>query len=204
VLSRNVGGLIIASGLALVLAAAVTAARPATGRAVVSEAESGKPPRAVLRTSAPGLQRGSMYSGSVSTFLPDGPGTIMIWETGNSEPRRLSVVRPGERLVIRFRGAATMSGSGGLYRNGCEQRAPRRSFAVTGPRVVWRVPRRFRPGRRFELNVGGEFTMATPEGISVSGSTSWSFGLLVVKNRSRPFVRNRGSLACGEDVFRVG
>jgi hypothetical protein len=148
-----------------------------------------------------------MDSGSVSRVFPDGTAVIMFWETANSEPRRLSVVRPGERIIIRFRGAATMRGSGGVYRNGCEQRAPRRSFAVRGPRVVWRVPRRFKPGSRFELNVGGEFTMATSDGTSVSGQTSWSFGLLVVKNRSRPFVRNRGSLACGEPygaTFRVG
>jgi hypothetical protein len=108
----------------------------------------------------------------------------------NPEPRWLSVVRPGERITLRFRQTLEASGDVFVYKRGCERAQPRWTFAITGPETRWRVPPWSRG--RFELSLGATF--ATVDGRS--GDTSAALGILSSKTRERGLLPNRDRLAC--------
>jgi hypothetical protein len=114
-------------------------------------------------------------------------------------PRRLSVVRPGERVQIRLRDARIILRSPGcgptgrceatvaVSRLGCRKIIAR--FDLKPSRTTWRA--RLEPGA-YELSVFvGNFTTG-----SASGDTSGSLGLLVDRNRPRGIISARGQAIC--------
>jgi hypothetical protein len=109
------------------------------------------------------------------------------------EPRWLSVVRPGERIVIWLRKTTSASGTVFVYARGCEDRPARRTFKITGRRTAWVVPPGF-GAKSFELSLWFEFT--TTDGRY--GDTEAALGILVSNTRERDLVANRNRLDCGE------
>jgi hypothetical protein len=114
-------------------------------------------------------------------------------------PRRLSVVRPGERVQIRLREARILLRSPGcgpagrceaavaVSRLGCRRIVAR--FDLRPGRTTWRA--RLAPGA-YELDVFvGNFTTG-----SAGGDTSGSLGLLVDRNRPREIISARGHTVC--------
>jgi hypothetical protein len=188
--------LFIVLAVASALAAGVLGAKPETAGAYVVAGEiPQRPPVVVLRSKSP-RQRGVW--GTFCVRMPpneDGQFVVLCADAADDpEPRRLSVVRPGERIVIRLRKTESASGEVSVYARGCEnQSAHRRSFAIRGQRTTWVVPRWF-GSKRFELSLWFEFE--TVDGRS--GSTEASLGILVSKTRDRGLVRNGRSLDCGE------
>lgn len=150
-------------------------------------------PPPVFLVSRAGSQRSVQESFCVHISYDDGTGLGLCADTTDLEPRRLSVVRPGERITIRLRGAKTVEGEVAVYPRGCEDRA-RWSFAITGRTTHWTVPRTIRRERRFELDLFAYFTT----GDGRSGDTSNTLGLLVSRTRPRDVIRAGRSLACGE------
>ena len=114
-------------------------------------------------------------------------------------PRRLSVVRPGERVQIRLRDARIVLRSPGcgpdgrceatvaVSRLGCRRIIAR--FDLKPSRTNWRA--RLAPGA-YDLRVFvGNFTTG-----SAAGDTSGSLGLLVDRNRPRKIISARGHAVC--------
>lgn len=150
-----------------------------------------RPPRIVLKSKA-GLQR-AVWGSFCVTVPDDGMAVVLCVETLDSPPRRLSVVRPGEWVTLRFRETTSVTGEVSVQRGLCQGKVVR-SFAIENPRTVWRVPRRFRSGRQFELSLGAEFAMADGR----TGSTEASLGLLVSTTRRRAVIPIRHhESACG-------
>jgi hypothetical protein len=151
------------------------------------------PPVIVLDSKSP-TQRAVL--GSFCVDAPTGEeelGVTLCADAPDPEPRWLSVVRPGERVTIWFRKTLSVSGTVYVYKRGCEDQPPRRTFELTGPRTGWNVPSGFRG--RFELDLfASEF--ATVDGRH--GDTGAALGMLVSKKRDRGLIPNRGRLACGE------
>jgi hypothetical protein len=115
-------------------------------------------------------------------------------------PRRLSVVRPGERVQISLRDARIVLRSPGcgpaghceamvvVSRLGCRKTVAR--FDLKPSRTTWRA--RLAPGA-YELEVFvSEFTTG-----QATGDTTGSLGLLVDRNRPREIIRARGHAVCG-------
>jgi hypothetical protein len=183
--------------VALALAAGAFATKPGTARAHVVAAVAGdipqRPPVVNLRSRSP-WQRGVW--GTFCVFVPDedGGGVSLCADAADDpEPRWLSVVRPGERIAIFLRKAATASGAAFVYPRGCEDRPARRSFEIAGRRTTWVVPPRSGP-KRVELSLWFRFT--TVDGRV--GDTDAALGILVSRTRARGLVPNRNSLDCGE------
>jgi RTX calcium-binding nonapeptide repeat (4 copies) len=150
-------------------------------------------PPPVFLVSRAGSQRSVQESFCVHISYDDGTGLGLCADTTDLEPRRLSVVRPGERITIRLRGATSAEGEVAVYPRGCEDRA-RWSFAITGRTTHWTVPRTIRREQRFELDLFADFTT----GDGRQGDTSNTVGLLVSRARRREIIRAGTSLACGE------
>jgi hypothetical protein len=188
--------LIIVWAVASVLAAGIPATEPRTARASLISGDIPQRPPVVTLVSKSPPQRGVW--GSFCVFMPpdeEGSSVGLCADFADDpEPRRLSVVRPGERVTMLLRKTTSASGRVSVYARGCEDRPARRTFEIKGRRTSWVVPRRSRPGRRFELALGFEFE--TVDGRR--GDTEASLGMLVSKTRDRALVRNRDSLDCGE------
>jgi hypothetical protein len=162
-----------------------------TALAAPAAASAQRPPPFLLESRA-GTQRGVQESYCVS--MPSGTGAVagcalMV----DARPRRLSVVRPRERVTVVLRGATIVhedpschprcDAGAAAYRLRAEKGRVIRTFPLTSARTRWRV--RLRPGR-YELEVGvSRFTM--PDGRT--GDTSATFGLLVSRTRPLAIVR---------------
>lgn len=105
------------------------------------------------------------------------------------EPRRLSIVRPRERLVIRVKDSKIATGVVFVRPRGCERKTVE-TFDIGHPGTAWRA--RKRPGK-YELEVFvTEF--ATADGRS--GDTSGALGILVAKKRARDVIDAGDKLSC--------
>ena len=152
-----------------------------------------RPPVIVLDSRSPNQRA---VWGSFCVAMPPEPGEsvpgpqLCADAAVGPEPRWLSVVRPGERITLRFRQTLEASGDVFVYKRGCERAQPRWTFAITGPETKWRVPPWSRG--RFELSLGATF--ATVDGRS--GDTSAALGILSSKTHERGLLPNRDRLTC--------
>jgi hypothetical protein len=148
----------------------------------------------------PGLDPGLGGRTLSSYETPEGGFVVGCGDTPDLLPRRLSVVRPGERVQIWLRDAHVVRRSAGcgpsgrceaavaVSRLGCRKTVAR--FDLKTNRTTWRA--RLAPGA-YELEVFvGRFTTK-----SAGGDTSGSLGLLVDRNRPRDIIRARGRAVCG-------
>lgn len=144
-------------------------------------------PPALTLTSKAGRQVAVAGSYCVS----DSHGSICA-DALDPEPKRLSIVRPGERIVFRVPGATSLVGPGcapapcasevRVYRLGCDRRPPVARIRVAGTPTRWRA--RLRPGR-YELEAFVFFKLRDGR----QGDATGSFGLLVHRKRARAIVR---------------
>jgi photosystem II stability/assembly factor-like uncharacterized protein len=158
-------------------------------------ARSPQAPPPIFLVSEAGFQRAAQGSFCLTITNDDGTGIGLCADTVDPEPRRLSIVRPGERVTIRLRGATFAAGRVSVHPRGCEDRV-RWRFRLTGPTTRWTVPRISRPEKRFELDVSAVFRTADGR----SGDTWGTLGLLVSKTRARDVIPAGDSLACGQLV----
>lgn len=185
---------LVACAAAVVLVAG--AAAEGTGGAA---AETIAPPP-ILMSSKAGTQRAVQESFCVSYVNADGALVHLCADTADALPRRLSVVRPGERVQIRLRGAHVLRRALGcgpsgrceamvaVSRLGCRKIVAR--FDLKPNRTTWRA--RLAPGA-YELEVFvGRFATA-----SATGDTSGSLGLVVDPDRLREIISARGHAVCG-------
>jgi hypothetical protein len=124
-----------------------------------------------------GTQRAAQESFCVQ-WPPHGEtsGGGICADTDDLLPRRLSVVRPGEVVTIRLRGATSLSEGSAAVRVLGKERSIRR-FPLRGPSTRWRV--RLRPGAyEVEVSVG---RFETSDGRV--GDTGGSLGILVDRER---------------------
>ncbi|MGH3034921.1 MAG: hypothetical protein ACRDON_10285 [Gaiellaceae bacterium] len=183
--------------VAFALAGGASVVKPGTAHASLVEGDiPQRPPVVNLRSESP-WQRGVW--GTFCVSVPpddDGTGVTLCADFADDpEPRWLSVVRPGERIVIFLRKTTSASGAVFVYARGCEDRPARRSFEIRGQRTAWVVPRLWgSKTKRFELSLGFEFAMEDGR----SGDAQAALGILVSKTRDRGLVRNRNGLDCGE------
>ena len=154
----------------------------------------------ILMQSKAGTQRAMQESYCLSYVTQDGTfvhGCADVFF--DLPPRRLSVVRPGERVGIRLRDARILLRSSGcgldgrceagivVSRLGCRKIVAR--FDLKPRRTTWRA--RLAPGA-YDLQVFvGRFTTD-----SARGDTSGSLGLLVDRNRPREIISARGHAVC--------
>jgi hypothetical protein len=179
--------------VALCVAAGLASARPARGYAAGSGASPPQTPPRISLVSKAGAQRGVEGSYCVAVVTDEG-GVVRCADGVDPEPRRLSVVRPRERVTIRLRGATEADGAVSVHPRGCED-LTRWRFKITGPITHWIVPRILRPKRRFfELSLFAEFTMADGR----TGDTSGALGLLISRTRPRDVIPAHDHLACGQ------
>jgi hypothetical protein len=153
-----------------------------------------RPPVIVLDSGSPNQRA---VWGTFCVTVPPDPGksvyvTLCADAADDSEPRRLSVVRPGERITIAFRKTKKVRGIVGVYKRGCEDEPPRATFKLRSAKTRWVVPREFR--WRFELSIFARFE--TRDGRS--GDTEAALGLFVSTTRERGLLPNRDRLDCGE------
>jgi hypothetical protein len=166
----------------------------ASGTAV----ETTRPPPILMRSKA-GTQRAVQESFCVAYVDAYGTPVFGCGDTEDRLPRRLSVVRPDERVQIRLRAARILLRSPGcglsgrcealvaVSRLGCRKTVAR--FDLKASRTTWRA--RLAPGA-YELEVFvGRFATA-----SATGDTSGSLGLLVDRNRPREIIRARRYAVC--------
>lgn len=125
-----------------------------------------RPPAVELETAA-GTQRGVEGSYCV-TDSAAGVGTCAD-AAGPIRPREVSIVRPGERVVLRLAGAESAGGTATVRRLGCEERVA--GVELAGRETEWRVEL---PEGAYELAVFATFAAG-----SASGDTSGVLGLLV-------------------------
>jgi hypothetical protein len=187
--------LVIVLVVASVLATCALGSKPGAARAYVVTGEiPQRPPVISLRSKSP-RQRGVW--GTFCVTMPpnkDGVSVSLCADAADDpEPRWLSVVRPGERIVIWLRKTTSASGTVFVYARGCEDRPARRTFKITGRRTAWVVPPGF-GAKSFELSLWFEFT--TTDGRY--GDTEAALGILVSNTRERDLVPNRNRLDCGE------
>jgi hypothetical protein len=170
------------------------AADGASGTAV----ETTRPPPILMRSKA-GTQRAVQESFCVSYVDAFGTSVFGCGDTTDLLPRRLSVVRPGDRVQIRLRGARVLKRAPGcgpsgrceagvaVSRLGCPGTVAR--FDLKSNRTTWRA--RLAPGA-YELEVFvGRFAIE-----SATGDTSGSLGLLVDRDRPREKIGARGHVVC--------
>jgi hypothetical protein len=192
---RRWGPLVIVLVIASVVPTDALGSKPGAARASVASGEiPQRPPVVSLRSKSP-RQRGVW--GSFCVTMPPNKDGVSVGLCADApddpEPRWLSVVRPGERIVIWLRKTTSASGSVFVYARGCEDRPARRTFKITGRRTAWVVPRGF-SSKSFELSLSFEFK--TTDGRY--GETDAALGILVNETRERELVANRNSLDCGE------
>jgi hypothetical protein len=187
--------LIIVLVVASALAVGILGTKPENAGAYVVSGEIPQTPPVVQLHSKSPRQRGVW--GTFCVAMPaDEDGVLVVLCSDNfddSEPRWLSVVRPGERILIWLRKTESATGRVSVYARGCENRPPRRSFRIRGEKTTWVVPRWF-GSKRFELSLSFQFR--TVDGRQ--GGTEAALGILVSKTRDRGLVRNHRSLDCGE------
>ncbi|HYY74946.1 MAG TPA: hypothetical protein VE644_01330 [Gaiellaceae bacterium] len=126
-----------------------------------------KPPPIVLRSAA-GTQVAVAESSCVTA-----PSTAVCIDTNDQQPEDLSVVRPGEKVVLSLRGASVTGGSvlaGPLP--SCENATVSELELEPGAETRWRVDL---PPGQYELEVFARFEAAGGR----SGDVSGSLGLLV-------------------------
>ena len=157
------------------------------GAAVAAtDADAPSPPPLVL-TSKAGRQ--VAVPGS---FCIEDPQGSRCGDTGDPEPKRLSIVRPRETIAFSVPGATSLVRKGcaptpcasvvRVFRLGCDRKAPVASVRLGRTPTRWHA--RLRPGR-YELEAFVYFTMRAGR----SGDTMGSFGLLVDRTRRRTIVR---------------
>ena len=149
------------------------------------EAGSPQPPRIVL-TSAAGTQQAVP-----GAYCVGGAGTGLCVDTIAPVPKRLSVVRSGEEVVIALPGAGVVKGSAVVRELGCtgDRRASR--VGLDAEETSWLVD--LEPGA-YQLDVFARF-----EGEDTSGDVSGSLGLLVDGSRPLEVVRAAQSFfVCSE------
>jgi hypothetical protein len=180
------------------LAACAAAVMGAAAERAGTAAETPTVPPILMDTRA-GTQRAAQESYCLAYQTSDGTFVVGCGDTGDRPPRRLSVVRPGERVQIRLRDARIILRSPGcgptggceamvaISRLGCRKIIAR--FDLKPSRTTWRA--RLEPGA-YELSVFvSNFTTG-----STSGDTSGSLGLLVDRNRPRGIISPRGQAVC--------
>jgi hypothetical protein len=126
-----------------------------------------KPPPIVLESAA-GTQVAVAESSCVS-----GSGSGICIDTMDQQPEDLSVVRPGEEVVVRLRGASVTGGSVTVRPlPDCEGETVSEIKLAPGPETRWRVDL---PAGEYELQVFARFEAADGR----SGDASGSLGLAV-------------------------
>ncbi|MGH3031913.1 MAG: hypothetical protein ACRDNE_14355 [Gaiellaceae bacterium] len=131
------------------------------------EGDRTKPPPIVLESAA-GTQVAVAESSCVS-----GPGTAVCIDTDDQQPEDLSVVRPGEEIVLRLRGASVTDGRAAVGPlPDCENTTVAEIELEPGAETRWHVDL---PPGQYELEVFARFEAAG----GWSGDASGSLGLLV-------------------------
>lgn len=146
------------------------------------EAGSPEPPRIVL-TSAAGAQHAVP-----GAYCVTGAGTGLCVDTAAPVPKRLSVVRPGEQVVLSLPGAGVVRGSAVVRELGCTTDRVSR-IGLDAEETRWLVD--LDPGA-YQLDVFARF-----EGEDTSGDVSGALGLLVDDARPLEVVRAaKGLFVC--------
>lgn len=164
------------------VAAVAVAALVATSAPAVAEDGGGtlRPPKIVL-TSVAGRQRAVQESYCVQRTSEDGTMVSGCADTVELGPRQLSVVRPGETVTIRLRGATVVEGIATVHPLGRTGKTVLR-FRLKGPQTRWRI--RLRP-RAYEIDV----EVARFETSDLRrGDTSGTVGILVARGGKRVVV----------------
>jgi hypothetical protein len=131
------------------------------------EGDKAKPPPIVLESAA-GTQVAVAESSCVS-----GAGTAVCVDTIDQQPEDLSLVRPGEEVVLRLRGASVTEGSVRMRPlPDCEDTTVAELELEPGAETRWRVDL---PAGQHEVEVFARFETADGR----SGDASGSLGLLV-------------------------
>ncbi len=130
--------------------------------------EGGAKPPPIELVSAAGTQVAVAESSCVS-----GPSTGVCIDTLDQQPEDLSVVRPGEEVVIRLRGASVTEGSVTVRPLlDCEGKTVAEVKLEPGPETSWRVDL---PSGQYELQVFTRFEAADGR----SGDASGSLGIVL-------------------------
>jgi hypothetical protein len=139
----------------------------------------GQPP-AIELVSAAGTQLAVAESSCV-TSTQDGQGVGVCGDTEDMKPRELSLVRPGEEIVIRLRDASVTEGTLEVRRLSCDIETFTELKLEAGPETGWRVD--IPPGQ-YELQVYADFE--APDG--ASGDVSGSLGIFVADDQSQKVI----------------
>ena len=138
-----------------------------------------------MLSSQASVQRAVQESYCVQQVTEEG-GVGICADGPDRPPRRLSVVRPRERVAIVLRGATAARGTATVRPLGKERVVLR--FRVREPRTRWRV--RLRP-RAYEVEIFARFETADGR----TGDTSATAGILVSRHGKLRIVRGGGGPA---------
>ncbi|MGH3004355.1 MAG: hypothetical protein ACRDOS_00310 [Gaiellaceae bacterium] len=146
-----------------------TTSPPAESEPPSPSGEAGRTkPRAIVLESAAGTQVAVAESSCVSVT-----GSAVCVDTSDLKPEELSLVRSGEEIVIRLRGASVSEGSVGVRPlPDCEDTTLAELELEPGAEPRWRVDL---PAGQYELEVFARFEAADGR----SGDASGSLGIFV-------------------------
>ncbi len=139
----------------------------------------GRPP-AIELVSAAGTQVAVAESSCVMS-TQDGQGVGVCSDTEDLKPRQLSLVRPGEEIVIRLQAASVTEGTVDVRRLSCEIETFTEIELEPGPEMGWRIDL---PAGQYELQVYANFD--APNGRS--GDVSGSLGIFVATEQPRRII----------------